>query len=91
MKRKIIIIEEDDGQPGIGVSPYEGLLSTDFYDVHPCTYCNNNPKNNPAASGICCCALPDMWNSRPHGRKVPYTTSWATTTCTFDTVDLNKK
>ena len=26
----------------------------------PCATCGNNPKNNPHASGICCCALPYM-------------------------------
>lgn len=25
-----------------------------------CKYCNNNPKNNPSASGICHCALPSL-------------------------------
>ena len=30
-----------------------------------CQRCSNNPANNPFASGICCCSLPDqemiMW------------------------------
>ena len=26
----------------------------------PCRNCNNNPRNNPYASGICHCALPSM-------------------------------
>ena len=59
MKRIIII--EDDGQPGIGVSPYDGL-NNNYYD--PCENCSNNPKNNPNASGVCCCALPDLARSR---------------------------
>jgi hypothetical protein len=25
-----------------------------------CQNCSNNPANNPLASGICCCSLPDM-------------------------------
>ena len=25
-----------------------------------CQNCPNNPKNNPYASGICCCSLPDQ-------------------------------
>lgn len=25
-----------------------------------CQNCSNNPENNPLASGICCCSLPDM-------------------------------
>lgn len=86
MARRIIIIE-DDGQPGIGVTPYEGLLDNGFIDEHPCTHCNNNPQNNPFASGVCCCALPDMWMSRPH-RTTPirYTTTYTTTT--FDSTDF---
>lgn len=28
----------------------------------PCENCTNNPKNNPNASGFCCCALPSMKN-----------------------------
>ena len=30
-----------------------------------CQNCKNNPRNNPYASGVCCCSLPDqemiMW------------------------------
>ena len=81
MGRRIIIIE-DDGQPGIGVSPYEDLT-----DVHPCTYCNNNPQNNPNASGVCCCALPDLWMTKPHRTTPSYYTTY--TTSTFDNTDFN--
>lgn len=30
------------------------------YNPQPscCEYCNNNPLNNPYASGTCCCSLP---------------------------------
>lgn len=28
---------------------------------HPCIRCQNNPANNPNASGICNCVLPSMW------------------------------
>lgn len=79
--RRVIIIE-DDGQPGIGVSPYNGL--NDFYD--PCANCNNNPKNNPNANGPCCCALPDLYNKR-------YTSAPSQfnyyTACSFDNIILN--
>ena len=79
--RRVIIIE-DDGQPGIGISPYVGL--NDFYD--PCANCSNTIKNNPNASGICCCALPDLYNKR-------YTSAPSQfnyyTTCSFDNINLN--
>ena len=26
-----------------------------------CDNCMNNPKNNPLASGVCCCTLPSMF------------------------------
>ena len=84
MKRIIII--EDDGQPGIGISPYEGLMDNRFAmdDVHPCTYCSNNPANNPNASGVCCCALPDLWMTKPRTkglmRPYPYYTTYTTNT-----------
>ena len=29
---------------------------------NPCDKCPNNPKNNPNASGMCCCALPYFAN-----------------------------
>lgn len=88
MKRIIII--EDDGLPGINVSPYQGiydLAHPTYYD--PCYNCSNNPKNNPAASGVCCCSLPDMYN---HG--YPITTApkqyyTATTTATIDNISDN--
>lgn len=31
----------------------------DTYD--PCEFCDNNPKNNPLASGFCSCALPALY------------------------------
>lgn len=86
MARRIIIIE-DDGQPGIGINPYEGLFDGGFVDDHPCTHCNNNPQNNPNASGVCCCALPDLWASKPRTpNPITYTTY---TTNTFNTQDFN--
>ena len=33
-----------------------GTSQPDFFD--PCYNCGNNPKNNPNASGNCCCSLP---------------------------------
>lgn len=87
MAKRIIIIE-DGGQPGIGVNPYEGLFDnnifTDPMSGYPCATCSNNPQNNPFASGVCCCALPDMWMSRPHRTKpIRYTTT------TFNSTDFN--
>jgi len=34
------------------------------YNSDPCEFCSNNPKNNPNASGICSCALPDLYRVR---------------------------
>ena len=34
----------------------EPCYQPDFFD--PCYNCGNNPKNNPNASGNCCCSLP---------------------------------
>ena len=84
MKRIIII--EDDGQPGINISSYQGL--TDFNQAYdPCANCSQNPKNNPYASGVCCCALPDLYNKR-YG---PTTTSYRYyTTSSFDNIDLQQ-
>jgi len=87
MAKRIIIIE-DDGQPGIGVNPYEGLFDGVYDDTYPCTHCNNNPQNNPFASGICHCVLPYMWQSRTLPRRpnpIRYTTY---TTNTFDSTDF---
>lgn len=35
-------------------------LETQSKNYDPCEFCQNNPKNNPNASGICSCALPDL-------------------------------
>ena len=42
------------------------------YDPSVCEHCFNNPKNNPNASGICCCSLPYI------SRTVPYQASTST-------------
>lgn len=34
----------------------EPYYQPEFFD--PCYNCGNNPKNNPHASGNCCCSLP---------------------------------
>ena len=34
----------------------ESYYQPKFFD--PCYNCRNNPKNNPNASGNCCCSLP---------------------------------
>ena len=37
-------------------------------NIHKCCeHCSNNPKNNPYASGICCCSLPAMEMQRTQG------------------------
>lgn len=36
-----------------------------FPENHPCKHCVNNPANNPNASGLCCCSLPDIWMNNP--------------------------
>ena len=46
------------------------FIEKDTYDPYyqdPCRYCNNNPRNNPFASGVCHCVLPYT-----HGREVIY-------------------
>ena len=40
------------------VPVFIGHDSFDSFDSDPCRFCNNNPRNNPFASGICNCALP---------------------------------
>ena len=54
-----ITIDDEEKVPtltgGISTLPYSYV----HYD--PCEHCSNNPKNNPNASGICCCCLPDMY------------------------------
>lgn len=91
-KRRIIIIEEDDNSPVRFPNPYEGLNEPfngmiNDHAVDPCMNCQNNPKNNPAASGVCCCALPDMYRIR-YGTAMPVrpavTTTIVTTTNTLN-------
>ena len=46
--------------PLVKITPlYDEFYARPGYD--PCRYCNNNPRNNPLASGICHCALPSMY------------------------------
>ena len=40
------------------VPVFIGHDSFDSFDSDPCRFCNNNPRNNPFASGICNCVLP---------------------------------
>ena len=54
--KKITIEFDEDWQ-----APYN-LVQPQGYD--PCENCWNNPKNNPSASGICNCALPDLYRVR---------------------------
>lgn len=45
--------------PLIKITPlYDEIYARPQFD--PCRNCNNNPRNNPHASGICHCALPSM-------------------------------
>ena len=61
-----------------------------------CENCMNNPKNNPLASGFCCCSLPAMELGTPRKVMVDgvYIPTWTHTTagtttkagnCTFST------
>lgn len=60
MKRIIIEVPED----------FDGYISGNHYPQSytyssysdPCEHCNNNPKNNPLASGVCSCVLPYLNN-----------------------------
>lgn len=62
MARRIIIIEEDDNDFGIIDGLSRQLGGWDCND--PCANCNNNPINNPNASGFCNCVLPYMTGTR---------------------------
>ena len=47
--------------PLIKITPlYDEIYARPQFD--PCRNCNNNPRNNSHASGICHCALPSMHN-----------------------------
>lgn len=69
-KRIVITIEDED----FNSSPYKAkqfgeygryvpALTAPTRAEHPCTHCQNNPANNPHASGICNCVLPTMWQT----------------------------
>ena len=46
-----------------------------------CENCMNNPKNNPLASGFCCCALPAMELNTPRKiMEVTWIPTWTQTT-----------
>lgn len=87
MGKRIIIIE-DDGSTNLEVSPYQGLLESfnervnGYFD--PCANCINNPKNNPSASGMCCCSLPDMYNVRYDAASIPFVGYECNTSCSFE-------
>lgn len=51
--RRIIIIDDENEE-----------YSSESFVAHsnPCEYCNNNPKNNKLASGVCNCVLPYLNN-----------------------------
>lgn len=71
-KRRIIIIETDDDSPISLPKPDAGLYAHPEYD-DPCAGCSNNPMVNPNASGVCCCALPAMRNTRyTNGGNIPF-------------------
>ena len=47
--------------PLIKITPiYDEIYAWPHFDL--CRNCNNNPRNNPHASGICHCALPSMYD-----------------------------
>ena len=70
MAKKITIIIEDDGTAqGLSNIQDFSIPETSGYGwngrrgyVNPCEHCNNNPVNNPYASGFCNCALPALAN-----------------------------
>ena len=45
--------------PDYPIVPSELLPENQPYN-DPCAGCSNSPKNNPNASGFCCCSLPYM-------------------------------
>lgn len=70
--KRITIEYVDDGTdfdlpsqaPKLGdYGKYVPALTAPTRGEHPCTHCQNNPKNNPAASGICNCVLPTLWQT----------------------------
>ena len=52
-------------------------INDDWYP-ECCRYCNNNPKNNPNASGVCSCILPTMERNGYRG-KGDYNNTFTTT------------
>ena len=40
-----------------------------MFEYECCRHCNNNPNNNPYASGFCCCTLPYIEMERPRSKK----------------------
>lgn len=69
-KRRITIEWDDDLSQTPLQAPQFGeygrfvpALTAPTRAEHPCTHCRNNPANNPNASGICSCALPDLWQT----------------------------
>ena len=61
MKKITITIEDDGTVQGLNFPEYGGYPARQYYN-DPCEFCQNNPKNNPYASGICSCALPALAN-----------------------------
>lgn len=57
-----IIIDTDTSEIPIQIG--KNYYNYGNYYTDPCAGCMNNPMNNPNASGICCCSLPDMYNKR---------------------------
>lgn len=60
MKKITITIEDDGTVQGLNFPEYDGYPARQYND--PCEFCQNNPRNNPHASGFCCCALPALAN-----------------------------
>ena len=70
VKRRITIEWDDDLSQTPLQAPQFGeygrhipALTVPTRAEHPCIRCQNNPVNNPNASGICDCVLPSMWQT----------------------------
>lgn len=44
----------------VDINSWINFYHTPFHLPKCCWNCSNNPMNNPYASGVCCCSLPDQ-------------------------------
>ena len=82
--RRVIIIEDD----GAETSNYWAAV---YWDGDPCKNCSNNPLNNPSASGICNCVLPEIYRQGGYRPYRSVFTSPLTTWTTSTTAENNLK